>query len=312
MKRGKKLLILTICLVVVSVAAWGAAKLFATEDQIIPMDSGDTIFVLGDTKTLSWVYEDTQIVFDISGEEWVYSQDDTYVISKLYKSDILEQLTDLKSQKVITQPGDLADYGLAKPICTITADEKVLLFGDATAVGGHRYVSVGDGKVYLVSDTALFPFRHSLEEMMEIPSLPDLDTVTALTITTEAETLELTCDADGNWQLYDGQELVSVTANVGESLTGYLKKLRLTDCADIDLQEIEAYGLDVPCATYHISYTDEAAEGTLILMIGDACDDGVYVTTEGANRVYLISEETGMFLGQLDTDTLLGINEATQ
>lgn len=312
MKRGKKLLILAICLAVVSVAAWGATKLFATEDKIVPMNEGDTIFALGDAKTLSWVYEDAQIQFDISGEPWICAQDETYVISKLYQTDILDQLTALKSQKVITQPGDLADYGLTKPICTVTADEKVLLFGDATAVGSHRYVSVGDGKVYLVSDTALFPFRHSLEEMMEIPSLPDLSVVTALTITTEAETLELICDADGNWQLYDGQELVSVAPDVGESLTGYLKKLRLTDCADIDLQEMEAYGLDVPCATYHISYTDETAEGTLILMIGDACDDGVYVTTEGANRVYLISEETGMFLGQLDTDTLLGTNEATQ
>lgn len=312
MKRGKKLLILAICLAVVSVAAWGAAKLFATEDEIVLMDQGETIFALGDAQTLSWTYGENEIVFDISGDSWVYPGDETYIISNLYKSDILEQLTALKSQKVIAQPGDLADYGLAQPICTVTADEQTLLFGDATAVGGHRYVSIGDGKVYLVSDSALYPFRHSLEKMMEIPSLPELDTVTALTITTEAETLALTCDADGNWLLYDGQEPVNVAEGVGESLTSYLKKLRLTDCADIDLQQIEAYGLDVPCATYHISYSDETAEGTLILMIGDACDDGVYVTMEGANRVYLISEESGMFLGQLDREALLDAAEEVQ
>lgn len=312
MKRGKKLLILLACLAVVCLAAWGISALFAPDTTGTPMNSSEVIFTLEGIKTLSWQYEENTVSFDVSGDSWVYTQDASYRIDETKKADILEQLTELKAQKIIEDPGAPADYGLDAPVCTITADDTVIQVGDVNALSSYRYLSLGDGKVYMVTDTFLSPFTYSLLKMAQLEELPDLSAITALTITTETQTMTLVSDpADHSdytdsysWYMQEADGYSRVSQEVVEGLLVYLEDLRWLSCADINLQEPATYGLDVPAATYEIAYTMGDSTGTLTLLVGDSNEEGVFVKPGDSNRVYLVEQIVGQVMAQMSTETL--------
>lgn len=165
MKRRMKLGILALCAVLVYLGVFWANREFVKSPNITPMDAGQLVFSLEGTKTLSWVSGEETICFDLSAENWVLQSDASYQLSKLSKNDILKAISEIRTRKIIDDPGDLAQYGLEQPVCTITADDTIICIGDKTAVGAQRYLSIGDGKVYTVTETILYPFTRTLEQM---------------------------------------------------------------------------------------------------------------------------------------------------
>mgnify|MGYP000707176112 CR=1 FL=1 len=65
---------------------------------------------------------------------------------------------------------DYAQYGLTEPICTIsiTAGEETytVQLGDFSKMDEQRYVSIGDGKAYLVSHDPVDEFGAVLRDMI--------------------------------------------------------------------------------------------------------------------------------------------------
>ena len=165
MSKTNRLLILLGCCLVLCFSAWAVNRHYAPKESIVPMEQGPVIFSLSGTKTLTWVYETQSITFDLTQEEWILVSDPEYRLSYLSKSDILKSIEKIHARRIIDDPGALSQYGLTQPECTITADSTTIRIGDQTAVGGLRYLSIGDGKVYLVSETILYPFTRTLEQM---------------------------------------------------------------------------------------------------------------------------------------------------
>ena len=282
MRRSVKLLILLGCLVCVCLATWWSKVHFATKANITPMDEGIEIFSIGDTSSVSWTYNGNTITFEISQEEWIYTEDPGYVINHVYKSDLSEQLTSLRARKIIEDPDALEEYGLDSPLCTVTAGDRVLHFGEEAPVGGLRYASVEDGKVYMVSTSALYPFTRTVEEMIQLTTTPDLSGTTQIIIQTQEKEIALHCNEDWAWD--------ELAAEDSDTLSIYLKKLRYSKCLAVKPEDLSIYGLDAPTVIYTFIFGEES----FTLLFGESAE-GICVMQKDQNRVYLINQTFAEF-----------------
>lgn len=85
---------------------------------------------------------------------------------------------------VIEDVEDFSQYGLDDPTCTITLgteDETYeILLGSYSTMDEERYVSIGDGKVYLVPDDPLEDYDAPLSEMIRNDEIPAFEEVEAI------------------------------------------------------------------------------------------------------------------------------------
>ena len=298
MKRGTKLLILALVLVLVGLGAWGISQL--TDDGGTPMSQGDLLFSLEGVKNLSWTYGDRTIRFDISQEEWVNLDYPEYQITGQWKKAITDEITQINSRKDIGKPGNLAAYGLAQPRCTVVADDVTITIGNANAMGNQVYFSMGDGKVYLVNSTILSPFTHSLEEMAVLEQIPDLSGATSIGITTLQESFTVEKGENG-WFLTDDVDL-AVDQQISTGLFAHVKALDWLKCVDCTQPDLAQYGLDNPAAVYQIAYEG----GSFTILLGNSTDEGVYAMPQGGNMVYLVDATAGNAMLAMNTNDIIG------
>lgn len=310
MKRGKKLLLLLVALAVVSLTAWGISALTAPEEQASVENSGETVFTL-DTESLnalSWCYGETELSFTKADSVWEKTEDPAYPLDESYITSALDALMEIKAEKVIETPNELSQYGLEEPACTVTAGDATLSFGDETAIDGLRYLSLEDGKVYLVDAAVMTPFTYSLLDMVTMEEIPDLSELTEIAITTEEESFtlvdmgenDLTYSDHYTWFIRDGDSYTKTDQDAAAEIKTYLESLTWSACAAYGAEDLSAYGLDVPAATYTVTYPD----GTFTLHIGDSGDDGIYARLGDSAMVYTVDETTGSVLGAISRDAL--------
>lgn len=93
---------------------------------------------------------------------------------------MVQALKEIQAAKTIENVEDLSEYGLEDAVCSITVQgekEYQLAIGEETGLGGQRYLSIGDGNVYLVDASLLDTFALGLYDIVEketIPSMTDL------------------------------------------------------------------------------------------------------------------------------------------
>jgi hypothetical protein len=137
----------------------------------------------------------------------------------------------------------------------------------------ERYVSIGDGNVYLVSHDPLDDFDVGLSDLILNDETPSFGTVTAIQFS-GAENYEITYQEAGSSYRSDDVYFVSqngVDQPLDPSLvSSYLKqitKLSLTDYVTYNVSEAElaSYGLDDPQLTVTVAYDqdDQATEFVL-------------------------------------------------
>ena len=165
MTRGKKLLILTLALIIAGLGAWLAVKYLTPKPKVIPMEEGDVIFTLGGTKLLTWEQDGQTISFDLSTDPWTCLSDESFVISQTNVKDILDALSPMRARKDVPLPENLADYGLETPRCTITAGDTVIQIGNQTSLQTQYYVYMGGDRVYLVDQNHVSPFLRPMENL---------------------------------------------------------------------------------------------------------------------------------------------------
>ncbi len=82
---------------------------------------------------------------------------------------------------IIEDVTDESQYGLDDPVCTInlsTADtDYEIRLGDYSTMDAQRYVSLGDGNVYLVEDDPLDDFDVTLRDLIDNDETPDFGQV---------------------------------------------------------------------------------------------------------------------------------------
>ena len=125
----------------------------------------------------------------------------------------------------------LADYGLDDPICTIDLtleDDQAytITLGDFSTMDSQRYVSIGDGNVYLVQTDPLDYFDLELRDLIDQDDVPYLSQAQEIrfsgtqtyTVTYEEDSPNAYCEEDRYYTQQDGETLPLDTSRVEDYL----------------------------------------------------------------------------------------------
>lgn len=284
MYRSKRIVILLAVLAVCCVAAFAALQVQERQERI--ETSGEVVLEIDSdaVQTLSWTYEGETLSFHRDGD-WLYDGDETFPVDGEKVGELLETFQSFAAAFVIEEVEDPSQYGLDDPVCTITLgtgeNNYEILLGDFSAMDSQRYVSIGDGKVYLAASDPLDQFDAGLRDMIDHDDIPELDQVTRLrfdgvenyTVTYEEDNSASWCEEDIYFTQRDGKTLPLDTGRVEDYLhnISYLSPNNYVTYHATE-EELASYGLDEPELTVTVDYTaedraEEKASGTLILHI---------------------------------------------
>ena len=181
--------------------------------------------------------------------------------------------------------------------------------GDFSVMDEQRYVSIGDGKVYLVTNDPLDWYDAVLSDMIDHDEIPAFDQVTAIRfagtedydIRYEEESADTYCPDDVYFAQLDGASLPLDTGRVDDYLSA-LSALQLTDYVNykVTAEELSEYGLDAPELTVTVTYT-AAADGE----DGEAEEEGVTDTLTlqlGRNAAQVQAAEEAAQQAEADGD----------
>ena len=268
----KKQITRCVLLAVFAVVSITAVLVSRHEEKVEQIkNSGKTILSIPtDTVTaFSWTNEDGTFSFT-KGDTWTNDGDSAFPVDEGKINDLLAQFEDFAAAFAIDDVEDYAQYGLTEPICTIsiTAGEETytVQLGDFSKMDEQRYVSIGDGKAYLVSHDPLDEFGAVLRDMILDDTIPAFDTAEKIAFT-GTENYTISYDEDGtsicadDVYFADGQPLD--TDNVNAWLTA-LTGLDLTDYVSYNVtnEELQTFRLDEPALTITLDYSSSDEDGT--------------------------------------------------
>ena len=268
----KKQITLCVLLAVFAVVSITAVLVSRHEEKVEQIkNSGKTILSIPtDTVTaFSWTNEDGTFSFT-KGDTWTYDGDSAFPVDEGKINDLLAQFEDFAAAFAIDDVEDYAQYGLTEPICTIsiTAGEETytVQLGDFSKMDEQRYVSIGDGKAYLVSHDPLDEFGAVLRDMILDDTIPAFDTAEKIAFT-GTENYTISYDEDGTSICADDVYFADAqpldTDNVNAWLTA-LTGLDLTDYVSYNVtnEELQTFGLDEPALTITLDYSSSDEDGT--------------------------------------------------
>lgn len=290
MSRSKKLYILLGILAAVCVITFSVTKYEEHKENI--KNSDEIILELNsdEVNAVSWEYESEKLAFHKKGN-WIYDGDGAFPVDEEKIDELLEQFQEFGVSFIIKDVEDFGQYGLDDPVCTInveTADEDYeILLGDYSTMDSQRYVSIGDGNVYLIKNDLLEYFDAALSDMIDHDEIPDYDKVTSIQFTGsedyqvvyEENSSKSYCEDDVYFAKRDENYLPLDTSRVNSYLET-LSYIGLTDYVTYNVSDenLKAYGLDEPELVVTVNYTsenndydekeDEEVNGTFVLSIG--------------------------------------------
>ena len=268
----KKQITRCVLLAVFAVVSITAVLVSRHEEKVEQIkNSGKTILSIPtDTVTaLSWTNEEGTFSFT-KDEIWTYDEDSAFPVDEEKIDELLAQLEDFAAAFVIDDVEDYEQYGLDEPVCTISItvgeESYTVELGDFSKMDEQRYISIGDGKAYLVSHDPLDEFDAVLRDMILDDTIPEFDTAKQIAFT-GTENYTITYDEDGtsicadDVYFTDGKPLD--TDNVNEWLTA-LMGLGLTDYVSYNVtdEELQTFGLDESDLTITLDYSNSDEDGT--------------------------------------------------
>lgn len=285
MKRSKRIFILLGILIVICAATFGVMRYEEHKEQIKNSDE-IILAITGDSvQSLSWEYGGEALAFH-RGEKWLYDEDETFPVDERKISELLERFQAFGASFIIEEVENYGQYGLDNPVCTInlTTEEQSyeILLGDYSKMDSQRYVSIGDGHVYLVKNDPLDDFNRTLSDMIEHDVTPSFGNVTDIQfegaenyrITYREDSNSTYCADDVYFTQRNGKSLPLDTSGVNSYLNR-ISSLSLTNYVTYNAtdEELKAYGLDVPELTVTVDYAADDGDGdesinTFILHLG--------------------------------------------
>lgn len=285
MNRSKRLSILLCVLVIFSALTLGVSKYEERKEKI--KNSDEIIMELNseDVTELSWEYESETLAFH-KDENWLYDKDEHFPVNEEKINQLLENFQSFGVSFIIEDAEDLSQYGLSAPLCTIhiglEEETYEISLGNYSEMDEERYVSIGDGNVYLVKDDPLDSFDIELSDMIQHDEIPEFDTVTEIQFA-GSENYKAVYKED-NKVTYSKEDVYFVKEGSGElpldigNIESYVEtihELNLTNYAAYDVtdEELKTYGLDDPELTVTLQYkvqdeeSEEEKEETVVLHI---------------------------------------------
>ena len=276
MKRYKRIYILLGVLVAACIVTFGVSKyeehkeLICTSDEIVLELSSDSV------QSLSWTYESQSLAFH-KDEQWLYDEDEAFPVDQEKIDELLSTFEAFGVSFIIEDVEDYGQYGLDDPVCTIeltTEDQTYeILLGDYSTMDSQRYVSIGDGNVYLVQNDPLDDFSIVLSDMIDNDDVPTFDEVTQIQfsgtedyqITYEEDSSSTYREEDVYFTQQDGDDVPLDTSKVDS----YLQTIHNLDLSNYTTynatdEEIAACGLDDPQLTITVDYSTEDEDGNML------------------------------------------------
>lgn len=266
MNRSKKIcallgVLLAVCLAVFCVSRYEEHKeQIRNSEEIILEVNGE------EATSLSWKYESEEFSFH-KEDEWVYDEDEAFPVDQEKITKLLEQFEQFGVSFIIEDVEDYGQYGLEEPLCTIqigTPEESYeIQLGNYSAMDSQRYVSVGDGNVYLAGHDPFEDFEIKISDLIKHDEIPDLTDAAGIQFT-GAENYDIVCEEDSNrsyckddvyFTEQDGTDLPLDTINVGNYLQA-VSSLNLTDYVSYNAaqEDLADWGLDEPELTVTVDY----------------------------------------------------------
>ncbi len=287
MKRSRKIITLLAVFVCVSLVAFGVRR-YEEQKEIIK-NSDEIIMEVADedVNVLSWECDTGSFAFhrDEDGG-WLYDADEAFPVDEEKMKGLLDQFQAFGVSFIIEEVEDFGQYGLDTPVCTIhmetEAETYEILLGDYSAMDSERYVSIGDGNVYLVKNDPLEQFEMEISDVILHDEIPQMENVTQVQFSgAESERIIYEEDSEDTYfaeDVYfveqDDTHLPLDTTRVNDYLET-IKNLNLIDYVTYDAteEEMTAYGMDTPELSISVDYTvseeetEEQTSGTFILHV---------------------------------------------
>ncbi|BFK88155.1 hypothetical protein I4200191B4_24610 [Pseudoflavonifractor gallinarum] len=275
MKRAKRLYVLLGVLVVVCIAAFAVVKHEERQEEI--RNSGEIILEI-DPETvdaLSWEYESESLAFH-KDETWQYDEDAAFPVSEEKIQELLEPFQALEAAFIIEEVTDYSQYGLDNPVCTIhlSAGEEdyEIKLGNYSTMDSQRYLSTGDGNVYLVEDDPMEDYEITIRDMIANDETPSFGQVTGIQFEGAdsyqvvyqeySEESPYTYCSEDVYFRQEGEGLKPLDTNLVESYLSGIENLTLDNYMTYQAgtEDLSQYGLDAPELTVTVTYTPEEDE----------------------------------------------------
>jgi len=276
MKRFKKVFILLGVVAVVCLATLIVTRVEEKKEQIQNTDEVILSVAPGSVTSLAWEYGDTSLAFS-KKDMWQWDEDAAFPVDEEKIGELLETFESFSAAFVIEDVEDFSQYGLDDPICTIrlsAGKEKYeVVLGAFSTMDGQRYVSVGDGNVYLVKTDPFETYEIELSDTIRHDETPSFDRISAITfagtenysVIYEEGSTAACCSSDLYFTQKNGKTVPLDTYRVEDYCAGIsLLDLENYVSYNVTQEELAAWGLDNPTLTVTVDYsvTDEDEDGS--------------------------------------------------
>lgn len=255
---------------------------------------------------LSWENSNGSFHFVLDGETWVSADDAAFPVNQSALSSLAKKVSGLSATREITEVSDLANYGLAEPVFTVTvttdSGDVTLAMGDETPFGDGYYVSVsGRDAIYTLESSLSSAFNKTLTQLCQMETLADVDSVTRLSV---SGMLDAAWDEEAAaWT--DSLSGEKLDADKMQDLADAAKSLSFSTVvtASADEDDLVGYGLDDAQAT--LIALSGGEDTPLEVMIGAQDEDGdYYARIPGSSMVYTVYADDVEDLLTAGADTL--------
>lgn len=306
MKRSKKLYALLGVLAVICGVTFGVSRYEQRKEEIKNSDEIILELTAEDVTALSWEYDETKLAFH-KGETWLYDDDEAFPVNEEKINDLLGLFESFGVSFIIENVEDYSQYGLDNPTCSIhieTAEESYEVeLGGYSTMDEQRYISIGDGNVYLVSTDPMKTYEIELKDMIVHDETPYIDQADNITFAGSEnyniiyqEESDDTYQEDDVYFVNDENGHLPLDTDTVKSYLSSIGSLRLSNYVSYNVteEELAVYGLDDPELTVTVQYmvpkedaeddasTDEKTEEvkTFVLHISRSAEEKAKVKEE--------------------------------
>lgn len=200
-----------------------------SEEEAETPDTSVPILNLTEEDVLSVSYtssggETVSLSYDSTASKWLNASDAGYPVTQMPISAMATAVAQITAEREIVTPDEFSVYGLDEPSLTISVsyadgNDRVFKIGDYNEYIGYYYMCIdGAASVYTVSEDMVTAFDYTLDDLIELETLPSGSdiTFTSYTVTMpsgESHTYEdealiglLSELAFTGWEKYDPTE----------------------------------------------------------------------------------------------------------
>lgn len=325
MKRAKRIYILLGILAAVCILTFAVVKHEEKQENI--RNSGEVVLEVptDSVSSLSWECGAETLSFH-KEEQWLYDEDEAFPVDEEKISQLLDLFRQLHAAFIIEDVTDYSQYGLDDPVCRIllSAGEEnyEITLGDYSTMDSQRYLSLGDGNVYLVADDPLEYFDISLRDLIDNDEVPDLDQAESILFTGKESYQvvyeEYTDDSPYTYCSQDvyfkeeGDALLPLDTTRVDSYLSSLSGLTLTGYMTYNASEedLAQYGLDDPELTVTVRYLPSEESETASFTIHISRDPKELSSDENAQEADEEEEEITAYARVEDSKIIYEISSA--